>query len=234
MTTGTDYLPLATPGTSLRVERTRKAATNGSRISRWCNSRSKRIFDLVGAVSLLILAAPLMLLALLVVATTPGPLLFAGVRLGQGGKPIRVLKFRTMVHRKSVGLLLTRKGDARITKVGYFLRQWKLDELPQLLNVIRGEMSLVGPRPDAEEFMSALPNGLRRVLTLKPGLTSVATLRFRNEEDLLRRVPHHQLTSYYVQTLLPEKVRLDLEYASRANLFTDCLLLLKTVSAILL
>jgi len=202
--------------------------------SKWCTSPGKRIFDVVFATILLVFALPFMLLASLAVLTSPGPLFFASNRIGQGGKRIRVLKFRTMFHRKELGVQLTRKCDDRVTKPGRFLRNWKLDELPQFINVLRGDMSLVGPRPDSAEFLDTLPTYLRPVLAaVKPGITSVATLLFRNEEELLSRVAESELTTYYVKELLPDKVWLDLEYASRATMFTDVKLLLQTLLAVL-
>jgi len=202
--------------------------------SKWCTSLSKRIFDIVFATMLLVAALPLMLLASFAVLTSRGPLFFASNRVGQNGERIRVLKFRTMHHRKELGVELTRRGDDRITKAGCFLRSWKIDELPQFINVVRGDMSLVGPRPDSAEFLNTLPTSLRSVLTsIKPGITSVATLIFRNEEDLLSCVPESELTSYYVKTLLPEKVGLDLEYACHATMFTDIKVLLQTLLAVL-
>src|SRR6266403_5301533 len=173
--------------------------------SKWCLSPGKRIFDAVFATILLVFALPFMLLASLAVLTSPGPLFFASNRMGQGGKRIRVLKFRTMFHRKELGVQLTRRGDDRVTRAGRFLRKWKIDELPQFINVVRGDMSLVGPRPDSAEFLNALPTNLQCVRTLKPGITSTATLKFRNEEDLLSSVPENELASYYQTTLLPEK-----------------------------
>jgi len=202
-------------------------------LSQWCNSAGKRVFDLVCATVFLICASPLMLVAALAVATTPGPLFFAADRVGQGGKRIRVLKFRTMVDRKELGMQLTRSGDGRVTKAGRFLRQWKIDELPQLINVILGDMSLVGPRPDSAEFLNALADDLQCVRAIRPGITSVATLKFRNEEDVLSRVLEKELTSFYIKTHLPQKVQLDLEYARRANMLTDLKLLLKTMAATL-
>jgi len=202
--------------------------------SKWCLSPGKRIFDAAFATILLVFALPFMLLASLAVLTSPGPLFFASNRMGQGGKRIRVLKFRTMFHRKELGVQLTRRGDDRVTRAGRFLRKWKIDELPQFINVVRGDMSLVGPRPDSAEFLDTLPSYLRPVLAaVKPGITSVATLLFRNEEELLSRVPESELTSYYVKTLLPEKVWLDLEYASRTTMLTDVKLLLQTLLAVL-
>jgi lipopolysaccharide/colanic/teichoic acid biosynthesis glycosyltransferase len=202
--------------------------------SKWCTSLGKRAFDFVFAAMLLLTALPFMLLAFFAVLTSRGPIFFASTRVGQNGKRVRVLKFRTMHHREEVGVQLTRKGDARITKPGRLLRRWKLDELPQFINVLRGDMSLVGPRPDSAEFLNTLPTSLRSVLSsLKPGITGVATLTFRNEEQLLSFVPESELTSYYVKTLLPEKALLDLEYARRATMFSDIKVLLQTLLAVL-
>ena len=201
--------------------------------SKWCASPGKRFFDVVFATILLVFALPFMLLASLAVLTSPGPVFFASNRMGQWGKRIRVLKFRTMLHRKELGVQLTRRGDDRITKAGRFLRKWKIDELPQFINVLRGDLSLVGPRPDTDEFLNTLPTYLRPALaSIKPGITSVATLQFRNEEELLSRVPESELTSYYIKTHLPRKVWIDLEYASQATIFTDVKLLLRTLLAV--
>lgn len=208
-------------------------ANSNARPSDWCTSLGKRTFDVVLAMLLLAAAFPLMVLASFAVLTSRGPLFFASSRVGQAGRRIRVWKFRTMYHRPDLGVQLTRRGDNRVTPAGRFLRKWKIDELPQLMNVVRGDMSLVGPRPDSAEFLDTLPPYRRSFLaSLKPGITSVATLRFRNEEELLSRVPEAQLTSYYVTTLLPLKVQLDLQYACHATVFTDLLLMLRTVAAI--
>jgi lipopolysaccharide/colanic/teichoic acid biosynthesis glycosyltransferase len=181
----------------------------------------------------LIVSFPVMLLASLAVLTSPGPLFFSSNRVGQGGKRIRVLKFRTMHHRKELGVQLTRGGDNRVTAAGRFLRKWKIDELPQFLNVVRGDMSLVGPRPDSAEFLETLPLSARSTLqSIKPGITSVATMLFRNEEEILRQVPESEMTSHYVHTLLPQKISLDLDYASRATFSSDLKLLLKTALAV--
>ena len=188
---------------------------------------------MVFATMSLIVSFPLLLLASIAVLTSPGPLFFSSRRVGQGGKPIRVLKFRTMRHRKELGVQLTRRGDDRITPVGRFLRKWKIDELPQFLNVLRGDMSLIGPRPDSAEFLETLPAGARSTLqSIKPGITSVATMLFRNEEEVLRQVPESEMTSHYVHSLLPQKISLDLDYAARATFSSDLNLLLKTALAI--
>src|SRR5690242_8541725 len=163
--------------------------------SRWCNSREKRLLDILIATVALVVTAPLMLLiALAIRATSPGPVLFRQRRSGLKGNPFQLLKFRTMqLTAEKSGPGITRAGDARITPVGTFLRKWKADELPQLLNVLRGEMSIVGPRPDLEQYWREATEAERQVLALKPGLTGAATLAFCNEEYYLANVPQSEL-----------------------------------------
>ena len=202
--------------------------------STWSISFAKRCVDILLASIALLLTAPCLLLASLFVITSRGPLLFASIRVGQGGKHIRVLKFRTMRHRRERGVLLTRADDERLTAAGRWLRKWKLDELPQFINVLRGEMSLIGPRPDSPEFIDTLPGSVKSTLfRIRPGITSVASLKFRDESSVLAQVPERELSSYYIQTLLPHKLFLDLDYASRATFFSDVRLLLRTAVEIL-
>src|SRR2546426_964867 len=144
--------------------------------SRWCNCRAKRGFDLVCGSVLLVVSLPLMVAAaVLIRLTSAGPILFRHKRLGKCGTEIIVLKFRTMVHRTvGSGPEVTSSGDRRITPAGRLLRKWKIDELPQLFNVLRGDMSLVGPRPDLPEYLSQLRSEQLAVLALIPGITSPA------------------------------------------------------------
>ena len=203
-------------------------------LSRWPDSRAKRLIDVIGAVMLLALGLPLMaIVAVIIKLTSPGPVFFQQLRYGKAGRRFHVLKFRSMRHERNHSAPgLTSSNDARVTPVGRVLRKWKLDELPQLLNVIRGEMSLVGPRPDLPEYLDALPAPHRQVLHLKPGITSIATLRFRNEEELLSTVPAESLVEYYVANVLPQKVKMEIDYAWRASLFRDVVVLLRTALAI--
>jgi lipopolysaccharide/colanic/teichoic acid biosynthesis glycosyltransferase len=139
-----------------------------------------------------------------------------------------------MVHgRLEAGPGITRKGDARITVVGRFLRKWKLDEIPQLLNVLLGDMSLVGPRPELPEFHARLNTEQRQMELLRPGVTGWASVQFRAEEELMSRVPQDQLISKYINTLLPTKAFLDLEYAQRATFCSDLIVIAKTIVLIL-
>ncbi|PSH03957.1 MAG: hypothetical protein CXZ00_09060 [Acidobacteria bacterium] len=203
-------------------------------VSQWCNAGGKRAIDLVLTIPALTVAGPAMLLIGACVKLSSGsPVLFRQRRFGKNGVEFDCLKFRTMTH-KGGGPGITRAGDPRVTRIGKVLRKWKLDELPQLLNVLRGEMSLVGPRPDLPEFITELDTANRNALALlKPGITGWATLHFRNEEDLLASAPPEALRSFYVQNVLPRKIALDLEYASRATFFSDLMILVKTFAAIL-
>lgn len=203
-------------------------------LSPWCSSRAKRAMDVFCAAILIPAALPVMaVIALLVKATSHGPVWFRQKRLGKAGAEFELLKFRTMYHRRpNAGSGLTQSGDRRITLVGRLLRRCKLDELPQLFNVLRGEMSLVGPRPDLPEYFEGLDAKQRTVLSLMPGITGAASLKFRNEETLLAQVEQERLESFYVQTLLPQKIALDLEYARRASAISDAVLLIRTAAAI--
>jgi lipopolysaccharide/colanic/teichoic acid biosynthesis glycosyltransferase len=131
------------------------------------------------------------------------------------------------------GVFITRSGDSRITPVGRWLRKWKLDELPQFINVLKGEMSLVGYRPDMMKYMRTLTGHDRYIQHFRPGITSPASLRFRNEEQLLAKVPPEEMEQFYVSNLLPQKVRMDLDYAERATFLTDCRILLRTAFSVL-
>ena len=201
----------------------------------WTLSRSKRLFDLLMSVPLLALAAPFMAVtALAVRASSPGPLLFRQARVGKDGVDFEILKFRTMRHAPSGnGPRLTQREDSRITPIGRLIRRSRLDELPQLWNVIRGDMSLVGPRPDVPEFLASLKPEEASILKLRPGITSLTSIEFRHEDDLL---PHgaseQEITQHYVEHILPRKIRLELEYAEKANLLTDLKVLFKTATVV--
>jgi len=204
-------------------------------LSPWNRSRGKRLFDLLLALIVLMLSSPVLLVtALSVLVSSKGPIIYRQWRTGKDGKEFRLLKFRTMVDTpQQSGPNLTRAGDPRITAVGRLLRKWKLDELPQLFNVIRGDMSFVGPRPDVSRYLVALNPAQKQILCLYPGLTGQATLRYRNEEQVLAGVPYEQLEHFYCNKLLPEKVRIDLEYARTARFSSDLAILFLTARAIL-
>lgn len=185
--------------------------------------------DLVASAIGLTLLLPVIFVIALALAIHSGkPVFFRQKRLGRNGREFHLLKFRTMVTAKN-GPGLTRDGDPRVTRIGRWLRKRKLDELPQLFNVLKGEMSLVGPRPDLEEFWSQASLEDRRILELTPGVTGAASLAFCDEERLLAQVPAEQLASFYLRDVLPQKARLDSEYAARSTFRSDCGILLRTI-----
>ena len=187
--------------------------------------------DMVAATLGLLLLLPVIFVIALAIAINSGnPVLFRQKRVGRNGRDFHLLKFRTMkIETTKNGVGLTRDGDSRVTGIGRWLRKRKLDELPQLFNVLKGEMTLVGPRPDLEEFWSQASDEDRQVLELTPGVTGAASLAFSNEEGLLAKIPAERLTSYYLEQILPQKVRLDSDYAARATFRSDCGILLRTV-----
>lgn len=191
----------------------------------------KRVFDLLfSSLGLIILSPLLLITALLIKWDSPGSVFYRGVRMGHGGHPFRIFKFRTMVdgaHRMGGGI--TTLDDRRITRVGRFLRRSKLDELPQLINVVRGEMSLVGPRPEDPAYVALYTPEQRRVLSVRPGITSAASLQYRDEARLLAGETWEQV---YVEDILPHKLQIELDYIQKANVLTDLVLIARTVFAL--
>lgn len=202
-------------------------------VTPWSVSIRKRVFDAFVAGFALIATSPLMAIAaVLVLGTSRGPVLFRQTRVGQAGRRFTLFKFRSMRVRTEKDSCLTCQGDNRVTKVGRILRKTKLDELPQLYNVLRGDMSMIGPRPDVPEYVATLPAELRQVLLLRPGVTSSASILFRNEEALLAHVPPEKLHEFYCDTLFPRKVQLDLDYARSASFLRDLQLIAKTAGVL--
>lgn len=185
------------------------------------NPIAKRVYDFVLAViGLVVLSPVLLVIALLMKLSDGGPVLFRQQRIGQWGHPFTIWKFRTMVvNAERQGLGLTKDGDARVTRVGGWLRKAKLDELPQIWNVLRGEMSFVGPRPEVPQYVARYTEAQRAVLLVKPGVTDLATLEFRNEEELLAAAP--DVEAFYLEYCLPRKIELNLQYQRQANLWQD-------------
>lgn len=183
------------------------------------------------ALALLVLLAPVMLLlALLVRLSSPGPVFFLQERVGRGGRPFRIYKLRTMRVNTS-GPQVTGGGDARITPLGAWLRHWKLDELPQLLNVVRGEMALVGPRPEVPRYVAHYTPEQQQTLMVPPGITGLSQLRYRNEEELLRNAADPE--ALYLEELMPAKLAIDLEYLRQRSAWTDFCLILRTFNRVL-
>jgi lipopolysaccharide/colanic/teichoic acid biosynthesis glycosyltransferase len=206
------------------------ACESSRTIGSWSISAGKRAFDAIIAGTALMFVLPFMtVIGILVKVTSTGPVLFRQQRVGQRGRVFTLLKFRSMAVNSDRSSKLTCSGDRRVTPVGKFLRRTKLDELPQLYNVVRGDMSLVGPRPDMPEYIATLSPSLSEVLLLRPGITSVASIEFSAEEAVLVRVPPDQLQSFYTETLLPRKIALDLEYARSSTLVKDLKLIARTI-----
>lgn len=173
----------------------------------------------------LLVFAPLMLvLAFVVPLESDGPAIFQQERMGRNGEVFTLYKFRSMVQAASHGSPITVTGDNRVTRIGALLRRFKLDELPQFLNVLKGDMSLVGPRPK-------LPHHEALLMPFRPGVTGAATLAFRFEEELLERVPKEHLDDFYDRCVKPHKAKIDWEYMQTANAGTDIDILWKTAKA---
>lgn len=193
----------------------------------WITSRRRRCMDVAVAAGALSILWPFLLAtALLVRLTSAGPVLFRQRRMGRHGREFTLYKFRSMRVREHCGPHVTVIGDARVTPIGAFLRRFKLDELPQFWNVLRGDMSLVGPRPK-------LPHHEGLHLLCRPGITGAATLAFRREEELLASIPHHELDAFYEEFIKPEKARLDLEYIETATFRADVRLMWMTLASCL-
>jgi lipopolysaccharide/colanic/teichoic acid biosynthesis glycosyltransferase len=195
----------------------------------------KRLLDLAGAGAGLLLLAPLLLLvALTIKLDSPGPVFYRQVRVGRGGREFRIHKFRTMRHAPasgSTGPQITVGADARITRTGRWLRHSKLDELAQLIDVVTGDMSLVGPRPEVPKYVALYPAGLReRVLSVRPGITDLASIEYRHESRLLAQSADPEHT--YVHEVLPAKLALQARYVEQAGVWTDLVLIARTLRAL--
>jgi len=196
-------------------------------------SALKRLFDILASAAALIVLAPLLgALAILIKGYDGGPVLYAGRRVGQNGKPFGMYKFRSMVlNADRIGGSSTPDDDPRITPIGRFLRRYKLDELPQLINVLKGEMSIVGPRPQVQWAVDLYTPEQRQVLSVPPGITDYASVRFPNEGEILKGSADPDRD--YMEKIHPEKMRLSLEYVRSRSLRTDLQVIAQTFLAIL-
>ncbi len=192
----------------------------------------KRAIDLTVSTIVLLLALPFLMAAALAVRfSSPGPILFRQCRVGRDGNVFEILKFRTMRVALDTTNAITIGRDSRITPVGHFLRQSKIDELPQLVNVLRGDMSLVGPRPEVPHFVELYPDDVRRkILSIRPGITDRASIKYRNEAELLARQPDPD--GYYRSVILPDKMRLAAQYADRMSVAEDIRVIFDTMKAV--
>ena len=189
----------------------------------------KRAFDFIASSLGIIVFLPLLgMLAFLIKCSDKGPIIFRQNRVGLAGRTFRVFKFRTMLkHAAAMGTSVTASNDPRITRIGRILRRTKMDELPQLINVLKGDMSLVGPRPDVQEIVDRYSPDMRQILSIKPGITSVATLHLRDEEGILASVSDPD--SFYEEVLAPLKVRLAMEHVERGSFWFDMKVLFQTL-----
>lgn len=195
---------------------------------------AKRLFDLFVASCALLLLSPLLLgMALAIKLDSPGPVFFRQVRVGRGGREFRIHKFRTMVVNDDTrSAQITVGADPRITRVGTWLRRTKCDELAQLIDVLQGTMSLVGPRPEVPRYVALYPEALKRqVLAVRPGITDVASLTYRRESELLAQAADPERE--YVEVVMPAKLRLAARYARQATVRTDVAVLIQTVRILL-
>lgn len=192
----------------------------------------KRLVDIVGsALGLLVLSPVFAVAAICVALDSPGPVLFRQRRVGMQGRVFEILKFRTMRVKSSGASRITVGADPRITRSGKLLRRFKLDELPQLFNVLLGDMSLVGPRPELEYYVNLYPAEAReRITSVRPGITGLASLVYRNESEILAMASDPERT--YLETVLPAKLGYDLSYIDKQTLALDLAIIARTVGAV--
>ena len=190
----------------------------------------KRLFDFLVSLFGLIIFSPLFLIiSILIKIDSEGPVFYRGERIGKNGKPFRIFKFRTMVKdAEKLGGPSTSADDPRLTKIGKILRKYKLDELPQLINVLKGEMSLVGPRPEVKMYIDMLkPEEREKILSIKPGMTDLASLWDFHEEEILKGSEDPEKT--YIEKIRPKKIQLQLEYVKNRSFLLDLKIILKTL-----
>ena len=189
----------------------------------------KRTFDIVVSfLGLVVLSPLLMLVALVIKLDSPGPILFRQERIGRGFRPFFIFKFRTMVQdRSGRGRLITVSDDPRITSAGRFLRKSKIDELPQLINVLKGDMSLVGPRPEVRQYVELFRTDYEQILKIRPGITDLASLKYHDEAAVLKQLENPE--AEYCNRILPDKISLSKEYVKKSSFVFDLAVILKTL-----
>ena len=194
----------------------------------------KRLLDIVASfIGLFLLSPVLLIIALLIKRDSPGPVFFRQERIGQYGKPFHIHKFRTMtVAQPSTAMQITVGQDARITRIGAFLRHYKIDELPQLIDVLQGSMSLVGPRPEVPKYVALYPEPTKSiVLSVRPGITDLASIEYRSESELLGKSSNPEQT--YIEEVMPAKLAYCVQYVEQQSLWLDIQIIARTFIAIL-
>ena len=192
----------------------------------------KRLFDIVASgFGLLVLSPLLLILAIWIKLDSAGPIFYRQVRVGRGNKDFRIFKFRSMRVGSDKGSLVTIGGrDPRVTRSGYYIRKYKFDELPQLINVLLGDMSIVGPRPEVRHYVDYWTPEQMHVLDVRPGITDPASIRFRNENELMAAADDPE--SYYIHVIMQEKIKLYLEYVQNASFWYEIKLIFQTFRVI--
>ena len=192
----------------------------------------KRIFDVVASgLGLLVLSPFFLLLAVWIKLDSAGPVFYRQVRVGRYNRNFRLFKFRSMrVGSDKKGLITVGGRDPRVTRSGYFIRKYKLDELPQLINVLLGDMRLVGPRPEVRKYVEMYTSEQLHVLDVRPGITDMASIRYRNENELLAEAEDPE--AYYIREIMPDKLKINLEYVAKHSFWLDMKLIFKTITEV--
>lgn len=193
----------------------------------------KRLFDIIASGAGLIILSPLFIvLAIWIKLDSKGPVFYRQIRVGKDNKDFKLFKFRSMrPNADKLGLITIGGRDPRVTRSGYYIRKYKLDEFPQLINVFNGNMSLVGPRPEVRKYVDMYTPEQMRVLSVRPGITSLASIRYRNENDILAASKDPERC--YIEQVMPDKLAIDLEYVNRATLWNDIKLIFSTFREII-
>lgn len=193
----------------------------------------KRLFDiLISGIGLICVSPIFLVLAIWIKIDSKGPIFYRQVRVGKNNKDFALLKFRSMyTGADKKGLITVGGHDPRVTYAGYYIRKWKLDELPQLINVFKGDMSLVGPRPEVRKYVDLYTTEQMHVLSVRPGITDMASIKYRNENELLEQADDPE--TYYREVIMQDKLRINLEYVKHSSLLYDLKLILKTLYVVI-
>lgn len=193
----------------------------------------KRVFDLLFSfVGVLILLIPFLIISLIIVLDSRGGIFYRQVRVGKNGKDFKLFKFRSMrTNADKAGLLTVGGRDNRITRVGYYIRKYKVDELPQLINVLLGDMSLVGPRPEVRKYVDMYNAEQLKVLSVKPGITDYASIEYSNENEILGKAADPE--KVYIEEIMPAKLKLNMKYIEQQGVLTDLKIIFSTIAKIL-
>ncbi len=194
----------------------------------------KRIFDIIFSILGLIITLPIfVLIAIWITIDSKGGVFYSQERIGKDFKPFKLYKFRSMVKgADKKGMLTVGEKDTRITPSGYFIRKYKLDELAQLINVLKGDMSLVGPRPEVKKYVDLYNDEQKKVLSVKPGITDYASIEYYNENEILEKSSEPE--KMYIEEIMPHKLNLNLKYIKEQSLLTDFKIILKTIKKIII